>query len=76
MVIRSTLEPENGPSQPLPMPLAPPAADTAAATAMASQPAIAAPDAESDVDCCENRDLLPGEETPDDELPAATGGVA
>jgi hypothetical protein len=74
MTIRSTLKGNVGPE-----PASPPAPSASPRPALAVAPAASggqlALDADSELDCCEERALKPWEETSDEALPQATGGV-
>jgi hypothetical protein len=75
MAIRATLKGNVGPESP------PPSAGAASPQPASAAPAVEvpvplAPGAASERDCCEERSLKPWEETPDQNLPNATGGVA
>src|SRR5262245_49293170 len=71
MMMATTANPGERPTPPTPGSAQP---ASGASAIEGAQSAVGVRDADGDVDCCEAR--AGGPETPDDELPAATGGVA
>jgi hypothetical protein len=84
MVIRGTVKPSSEGIEPLPARASSRAvmrrvgrrAENGGAVAAAPSPRVAGRDAASGIDSCESRLNGHHEETPDDQLPVATGGVA
>jgi hypothetical protein len=81
MTIRAAVKPDDTRPEPRPAP-APaarpraPVPGAAGSAEDAGEQPFAPRDLQQDIDCCEDRDLAPDEETHDEDLPPATGGVA
>jgi hypothetical protein len=81
MTIRAAVKPDDTRPEPRPAP-APaarprtPVPGAASSAENAGEQPFATRDLQQDIDCCEGRDLAPDEETQDEDLPPATGGVA
>jgi hypothetical protein len=81
MTIRAAVKPDDARPEPAPAaataaaPRTPVPGGAGGAANAGAQPLVPR-DLQQDIDCCENRDLAPDEETLDEELPPATGGVA
>jgi hypothetical protein len=81
MTIRAAVKPDDTRPEPRPAPATAarprtPVPGAAGSAENAGEQAFAPRDLQQDIDCCGGRDLAPEEETRDEDLPPATGGVA